>query len=587
MSSRAYDYKLTVNSVADFEQNSIIIGSNSDAVAEIVAIDTANDQLKVRMANLYVDFEIGEPIYSNSALLVTYNAFIDHSSNITGTNNVFVLPDTYSLVQLKDSISVYVDDKVMSRDSYVINSNNTIQFLPIERQLTVEANSTTVFSELRETVIFPTTNNDSLLIQVVTGNTVAPSFISANFEGYTTTASSVLLEIADSPYISEKNATEQSALVKLYSIYYPGEWYPTKPSGNPSGSGDGFPWPYGFPIRYAEVLGDDIFDNNYSVYFGNTKFDTTAIESDSISIDGSGKINEITLTVSNFDGSIADLVENRNILGYNVSRSTIAEVNGEQVQNIDPRTLTANIFFDAQVFAERGPNAPWDYESTILEGDTWLPLRDDSRDLTGAVVEIKLTYAKFLDYWPEYSLVTQVTNNVANVYTSSIYRVGDSLTGEFTSNTANIISIVGNTLFLSNNSLNVLSANNRLLITNPDADSSAFVKHVFVLNSLEELDELTAKFSLASWLQYFKQSIPKRKFYSSSCPFKYKGELCKYPVNGSGPIIDSVPQVQANGFFTINNASTENLNQDICAKTLTACKLRNNLVNFGGFPSVQ
>jgi len=586
MSSRAYDYKLTLNNIADFENQTIIIGDTSGAVAEIISVDTPNSQLKVRMSNLYVDFVVGESIFSNSAILVTYNAFIDHSSNISGTNNVFILPNTYSLIGLTDSISVYVDNKVMSRDTYVINSNNTIQFLPIERPLTVQANATTIFSDVRENVIFPTIDNESLLIQVVTGNTLADSFISANFEGYATTASSTLLEILDSPYISEKNATEQSALVKLYSIYYPGEWYPTKLSSNPSGSGDGFPWPYGFPIRYAEVLGDDVFDNNYSVYFGDTKFDTTAIESDSINIDGSGKINEITLTISNFDGSIADLVENRNILGYNVSRSTIAEVNGEQVQNIDPRTVTANIFFNAQVFAERGPNAPWDYESTILEGDTWLPLRDDSRDLTGAVVEIKLTYAKFLDYWPEYSLITSITDNVANVYSSSVYRVGDSLTGEATSNTANIINIVGNTLYLSNNSLNVLSANNKLLINNPDADSSAFVKHVFVLNSLEDLDELTAKFSLASWLQYFKQSIPKRKFYSGSCPFTYKGELCKYPSSGSGPIVGSVPQIQANGFFTISNASTENLNQDICAKTLTACKLRNNLVNFGGFPSV-
>lgn len=586
MSTRAYDYKLTLNSVVGFENQAVIIGDTSEAVAEIVSIDQNTSQLKVRMSNLYVDFIVGESILANSAILVTYNAFIDHSSNINGTNNVFVLPDTYSLVSLQDSISVYVDNKVVARDTYVINSNNTIQFLPIEKPLTVTAGTTTIFSDIRENVVFPTIDNDSLLIQVVTGNTLADSFISANFEGYTTTASSTLLEISDSPYISEKNATEQTALVKLYSIYYPGEWYPTKPSGNPSGSGDGFPWPYGFPIRYAEVLGDDVFDNNYSVYFGDTRFDTTAIESDSISIDGSGKINEITLTISNFDGSIADLVENRNILGYNVSRSTIAEVNGEQVQNIDPRTVAANIFFNAEVFAERGANAVWDYESTILEGDTWLPLRDDSRDLTGAVVEIKLTYAKFLDYWPEYSLITSITNNVANVYSSSVYRVGDSLTGEATSNTANIINIVGNTLYLSNNSLNVLSANNRLLISNPDADSSAFVKHVFVLNSLEDLDELTAKFSLASWLQYFKQSVPKRKFYSSSCPFTYKGELCKYPSNGSGPIVGSVPQIQANGFFTINNASTENLNQDICAKTLTACKLRNNLVNFGGFPSV-
>jgi lambda family phage minor tail protein L len=586
MSTRAYDYKLTLNTISNFKAQNIIIGNSSNAIAEVVSVDPSTAQLKVRMSNLYVDFLVGESVYSNSAILTTYNAFINHSSNITGSSNIFALPITYSLVGLNDAINVYVDNEVVSRDRYVINSNNTIQFLPLERPQTIQAGSTAIFSETRENVIFPTIENSSLLVQVVTGNTLSASFVSANFEGYTTTATGTLLDIQDSPYIAEKNAIEQTALVKLYSIYYPGEWYPTKASGNPSGSGDGFPWPYGFPIRYAEVLGDEVFDNAYSVYFDNTKFDTTAIESDSVNIDGSGKINEITLTISNFDGSIASLVDNRNILGYNISRSTVVNINGEQVQNIDPRTVTANIFFNAQVFEERGANAPWDYESTIEENDTWLPLRDDSRDLTGAVVEIKLTYAKFLDYWPEYSLIKNISNNTANLYSTSVYRVGDPVTGEFTSNTATITNIIGNTIYLSNNSLNGLTANSKLLITNPDADSSAFVKHTFVLSSLEELDEITAKFSLSSWLQYFKQSIPKRKFYSSSCPFKYKGELCKYPSNGLGPIVGSVPQVQSNGFFTIGNVSTQNLNQDICAKTLTACKLRNNLINFGGFPSV-
>jgi hypothetical protein len=93
MSSRAYDYKLTLDDITSFANKAIIIGETSDAVAEIIAVDATNSQLKVRMSNLYVDFVVGESIFSNSAILVTYNAFINHSSNISGTNNVFALPE--------------------------------------------------------------------------------------------------------------------------------------------------------------------------------------------------------------------------------------------------------------------------------------------------------------------------------------------------------------------------------------------------------------------------------------------------------------------------------------------------------------
>jgi phage-related protein len=586
MSSRAYDYILTLNNTNNFVISNTVLGLTSNTVAEI--IDVTPNTLKVKLANTFQQFSIGESLISNSAILTSYNVFINHSSNITGSTNVFALPATYALIGLSDAINVYVDDIVVPRDSYVINSNNTIQFLPVERLQSVGSGLNTVFTDIRETIIFPTVENSSLLIQAVTGNTNSPSFISANFEGYVTSASAVISDIDDSPYIAEKNATQQTALVKLYSIYYPGEWYPPKPSGNPSGSGDGFPWPYNFPIHYAEVIGDTFYDPNYAVSFKGVSYKSVSIESDNISLSSTGKINEIGLTISNFDGSIANLVNNKNILGFNSDRSTVVAVNGEQVQNIDPRTVTSNIFFNPSVFEARGENAPWDYESTISEGDSWTSFRVDSRDLTGAVVEIKLTYAKFLDFWPEYSLVKSSTTNSAEMYSVAVYRIGDIVTTENTANTTSITDIKDNTIYFQDSNLDLLLDNSsKLLIVNPDADSSAFVKHVFVLSSLEELDEITAKFNLSNWLQYFKQSIPKRKFYSDSCPFKYKGELCKYPSNGLDTIISSNPSIQANGFFTINNVSTANISEDICAKTLTACKLRNNLVNFGGFPSAE
>jgi lambda family phage minor tail protein L len=847
MSSRAYDYKLTLTGLSPFSIGNTVIGLSSNTVAEI--IDASPLQLKVKLANTYQSFIIGESIVSNTAILRSYNAFRNHSSNITGATNVFALPTTYSLVDLTDSITVYVDGSPAPRDSYVINANNTIQFLPVDTLSINTQNNITVYSDVRTTKIFPDSNVSSLFVQVVTGNVEAASFVSANFEGTLRTANSIIADITDSPYISEKNAINQSPIVKLYSIYYPGEWYPPNNAGNPSASGTGFPWPYGFPIRYAEVLGDEYYIQNPAVFYGGTVYSAQAIESDSIQIDGSGRIGEISLTVSNFDGAISELVENKNILGYNSTRSTLAIVNGELVQNIDPRTVSSNIFFNTSVQQSRGVNAAWDYESTVSAGDTWTPLRTDSRDLTGAVVDIVMTYAKFLDYWPEYSIVKEIPTNrtdwnlataqftgkfinmllqmlapedlffkpdgtkvfvigstsgggsndfvfeyslstpwdvstatyiksfsvsardsipkalhfksdglkmyvlgvsslsvheynlssawdistasylqslnvssidnfitslffktdglkmyitgagtsdavheynlsnawdistailntsfsvsaqglgpeglfiksdgtkmyisdtvqekvfeytlntpwsvssaeyvqnlnvvsrtpnpygvffrdnmysmyllgdfsldqynlddAVDVYSSDIYRVGDVVTSNTSSNTTTVTGIYGPTLTFSNNISTLFSANNAVYIVNPDADSSAHVKHTFVLNSLDELDEITAKFSLTSWLQYFKNLVPKRKFYSTTCPFVYKGEDCKYPATGTGNIAGSNPTVQANGFFTFGNVSTANIAEDICPKTLTACKLRRNLVNFGGFPNVQ
>lgn len=585
MSTRAYDYKLSLNSTNNFVKGNTIIGLTSNTVGEI--IEVSDTELKVKLANSFQQFIIGESAVSNIALLTSYNVFINHSSNITGTTNVFALPLTYSEVSLTDAISVYVDDTIAPRDSYIINSNNTIQFLPLEQLTTSISNGLTVFSDIRENTIFPTVNSSSLYIQVVSGNTNASSFVSANFEGTILSASSEILDINDSPYIAEKNAINQSPIVKLYTIYYPGEWYPPNKFGNPSNSGEGFPWPSGFPIRYAEVLANDYYDTSYTILYGGTAYNAKAIESDSIQISSLGSIGEITLTVSNFDGSIASIVENKNILGYNSTNSASAYINGELLQNIDPRTILGNALYDANVASSKGSNAVWNYSDTISNGDNWVSFRTDSRDLSGAVVEIQLTYAKFLDYWPEYSIVRQSSSNSANMYSSSTYRIGDVVTADTSSNTTTIIDIVGDSLIFSDSNLSSATSNTKIYIVNPDADASAHIKHVFTINSLDELDEIIAKFNLTSWLQYFKQNVPKRKFYSTTCPFKYKGPQCKYPSAGSGEILGSNPKIQANGFFTISNVSTESIEQDICSKTLTACKLRKNLVNFGGFPNAQ
>ena len=310
-------------------------------------------------------------------------------------------------------------------------------------------------------------------------------------------------------------------------------------------------------------------------------------DSGDINIDSTGKIGELSLSISNFDGVMASIVENKNLVGYNASNSALAIVNGELVQNIDPRTIPGNVHANSSIIASRGINAAWDYSSTIARGETWTSLKQDTRDLLGAVVEVKLTYAKFLDHWPEYSIVRSSTANSANVYSSIPYRVGDTVTSNSTSARSNVVSIEGNRVFFSNNSLSGLSAGSKLLIVNPDADNSSYVEYVYTINRLDELDEFVAKFNLTNWLQYFKMKVPKRKYVATTCPWKYKGVECKYPSSGSGNIVGSNPAITANGFFTYSNESTLDSSRDVCSKTITACSLRRNLTNFGGFTGLK
>jgi len=259
MSTRAYDYIVQLSDTANFSVGNIVIGQSSNTVGEIIAIESAN--LKIRLSNVYLEFINGERLISNSAILYSQNTFIDHSASINGSINVFATPTS---VDLSDTITVYVDGLVAPRDSYSSNSS-AIQFLPLE----VIANTQSGFTDF---VVYPTTAVTSLFVQVVRGNIESAHFVASNIVSYVETANSVITGIFNTPYIAEKNSFEQTPLVKLYSIYYPGEWYPKNANGNPSNSGDTFPWPHGFPLRYAEVVGETYSDFNYSVIFGGNSY---------------------------------------------------------------------------------------------------------------------------------------------------------------------------------------------------------------------------------------------------------------------------------------------------------------------------
>ena len=575
MSTRAYDYILQLANASAFRVGNSVIGATTLTVGEITGI-TGNN-VRVKLANVYQSFSTGETIGSNSAVLTTYNVFSNVTASVNGTNNTFTIPLTGVP---DDSIIVYADGNVVDKQYYVRLNTSQIRFIPRTRLANPTTTATVQYT-------YPDTSVRSLFIQAVSGNTLAPSFVSANFSGQVTTATSTISNIADNPYIAEKNSTQQTPLVKLYTIYYPGEWYPPTANGNPGQSGETFPWPYGFPLRFAEVVGESYSDFNYSVALDNVVYRVVGSESGDINIDSTGRIGELSLSISNFDGVIASIVENKNLVGYNASNSAVAIVNRELVQNIDPRTIPGNVHANSSVIAARGINAAWDYSSTIARGETWTSLKQDTRDLLGAVVEVKLTHAKFLDHWPEYSIVRSATANSANVFSSIPYRIGDTVTSNNTTARSRVTSIDGNRVLFSNTSLSGLSAGSKLLIVNPDADNSSYVEYVYTINRLDELDEFVAKFNLTNWLQYFKMKLPKRKYTATTCPWRYKGPECKYPSTGSGTIIGSNPSISANGYFTYDNVATANVNVDICSKTLTACSLRRNLTNFGGFTGLK
>ena len=421
-----------------------------------------------------------------------------------------------------------------------------------------------------------------------------------------TTGTATVSAINVSRFIREKNAFEQKPLVRLYTIYYPGEWYPTNEYGNPAGDGAGLAWPYGFPFRFAEIRGDYISDINYRVHMGGQEYIPYPINSGVLSTDSSGKINDLTIVVSNFDNLIGSLVENPYLVGNNSTDSVTAYVNGELVNGIDPRTVPSEPEYDSSVRDSRGLNATFDYDSTISTGGTWDRLKQDSRDLLGAVVEIKTTFANFLDVWPEYSTVlvtdtingstTTIDSNVVPMITTLPYRVGDIIANNVSgTNRFEIVAINHPYLVCNANVGANFAPGSNVFIMNQEKDSENYVLDTFKIDSLSELNEQTASFSLTSWLQYFKLQLPKRKFYKNVCPWVYKGSECQYPEGGIGIIPGSNTLVlangtilpdgaTANGFFNIRNEPVYTLGEDICAKNLQACELRRNQIHFGGFP---
>src|SRR5210317_2118320 len=424
------------------------------------------------------------------------------------------------------------------------------------------------------------------------GLLTSSNFVSNVISANSTTAIATISSITPSAFKAEKNSFSQNPIVRLYTIYYPGEWYPPNDAGNPTGQGTGKAWPNDFPIRFAEVVGDLTSDLFYNVSYGGTSYIPFPVNASRLGQGSEGSVDEITLDVFNVDNIITRLVEDPFLAGNNSSNSVTATVNGELVNGIDPRTVpgtTGNpdgLDYDADIVGYYGTsNAAFDRTQTLNVGGTWVEQKMDTRDLLGGVVEIKTTFAHFLDTWPEYSSIESIRSNVIEVFNALPYRVGDNVRAKIGTTEATIQAIEENSyIFLSNELDANVTIGDPLYIVNSEADSESYIEDKFKIDQLEKLNDSVATFGLISWLQYFKLITPKRKYYKNTCQWTYKGAECQYPGPAGGTIPGTSLSANSNP-IAANNQIASDASGDVCGKSILSCTLRNNQIHFGGFPS--
>jgi hypothetical protein len=310
----------------------------------------------------------------------------------------------------------------------------------------------------------------------------------------------------------------------------------------------------------------------------------------------------------NLDNIVSRLIEDPFLVGNNTSNACQAIVNGELVHGIDPRTINASpsdfgsagvegfdvltrarangLAYSETIQSAYGQaNASFGRTQALSVKGNWIEEKADTRDLLGGVVTIKTTFANFLDVWPEYSSVRYVTSNVVEVYNAMPYRVGDNVKSSKGTVEGTIESIEENRFLFLSNPLNANTAiGDSIFIINQQADPESYVEDTFKIDNLESLNNEVAQFGLISWLQYFRNQTPSRKFYKNTCQWVYKGSECQYPGPGGIAIPGTSLTSNANP-IAANNQTAASASGDICGKSLQACQIRNNSIHFGGFPA--
>ena len=393
MTARNYDVILSFpgspNAVGAFEEGNTIVGNTSASVGVIANVDLTANTLKVKYSNNFAEFSASENVHSNVASARILNVEFKYSNaNTTGAvvnnlnygelyqnleaarfairtagnefsealaaeskdtahTNALLLPVE---ANSKSEITVILNNAIVHPDQYLwtgdlaANANQHGSFGG-----NVQLNSQTTFNVVpmsANAIVFKTESlarDVNVTVRVDTANLEASAFNPAVFTGNTTTAISPNISaITPSPYIKEKNSFTQNPIVRLIKIYYPGEWYPPNKAGNPTGEGAGLSYPVNFPFSVAEINGDIISDINYNVTFGGQSYSPYPLNVSSLEQKSDGEINELSVTLFNFENTISALIEDPFIAGNNKNNSAMAIVNGEYVNGIDPRSINAD-----------------------------------------------------------------------------------------------------------------------------------------------------------------------------------------------------------------------------------------------------
>ena len=411
-------------------------------------------------------------------------------------------------------------------------------------------------------------------------NTTAP-FNSRHQTNRTADATARISAISYNRLFAQKNALQQPTSITLFTFYYPGELY-SQDSELPT---NGYDWPYQFPLRWAQpVFG---LGSNYTISSNGKEYPVIPYSMGGINQTEDGAIGTVRLEVFNQNNFLSELVENPYLAGYASSGGISVTKNGQTVKGIDPRTVPGNGQYRRnivdQIYAGV-ENAALNYEQTLARNGTWVPLKTDSRDLLGGVLTISTTYVKYLDFWPESSKLISTSGSTCTVEYSHFYRVGDKVLPESlfgtTTNYVNITAISGDTI-TGDKSIGG-SSGERLLIINEEASPEDKSIKYYKVDQLEGLSQGQANFVLTDWLDYFNNTIPKSRYLKGTCRYRYRGDRCGYPGPNGGTIPGSTLTANTNP-ITITNEIGANNSEDVCAKTLEACVLRNNSHRFGGF----
>ena len=566
MSTRLYDYIITVANTAPFRNGNTFIGVTSGTYGYIANVNPATSNIKVKVSNVLQEYVVGEVVTSNHYLIS--NTSVTQSFSSGSETDRFTLTGT-TVPVTSSELSVYVNGVWQPTVNWEYTSSNTsIHFFEYAKP-----GITTV------------------VVRRDTGNTYAPSFSASalSLGNNQASISTTISAITNSPFIRSKNAFTQPPVVRLITFYYPGEWYPPNEKGNPSGSGAGLSWPADMPWRIAEVIGDIHSDLNYNVTFGQDSYIAYPMDVDGIGTSSDGTIDRVTIKVSNYDNVITDFIENPYLVGNVTSNSATGYVNGELVNGLDPATVVGHSAYNQTTvdsYYGGKTNVAWSYTRASSRNETWKNLKYDSRDFLGGVVEIKSTLASHLKYWPEYSKLSNLQfSNLIQVVNSAPYRVGDNVETNTSNTNVYVVSLLDDDYLLLNAPLSNVSIEQPLYIKNTEYDPEAYIKDTFKITELTALNENFAEFSLTSWLQYFKLTLPKRKFYKNTCQWEYKGSECQYPGPNGGVIPGTFPSKSANtNPITTSNEIGIGVSDDECAKSYEACKLRNNTIHFGAFP---